>query len=239
MKSSKYIFTLDLRSVQSQISLPVTQGDTNRTLGISFTDGAKPYILAAMSTAMLSIQRPSGTWLHEYCVIVDGGACVTYDFTEETCVATGLHNCVLTIYNAEGKEIASPKFSMDVAPKIARGDDYVFTDEDKTALADIYREEAVRRAYYQQFKYDVEEGKFKGVKGDPFTYEDFTQEQLAALKGADGAAGKSGVHVGSDTPPEDAKVWVDENGECSDVEVWTFEIEGGGIITKNIVVTNN
>ena len=26
----------------------------------------------------------------------------------------------------------------------------------------------------------------QGEKGDPFTYEDFTEEQLAALKGADG-----------------------------------------------------
>lgn len=229
MKASKYIFTLDLRSVQSQISLPVTQGDTNRTLCISFTDGAKPYILAALSTAMLSIQRPSGTWLHEYCVIEDGGACVTYDFTEDTCVATGLHNCVLTIYNAEGKEIASPKFSIDVAPKIARGDDYVFADDDKTALADIYREEAVRRAFYQQFKYDVEEGKFKGVKGEKGDQGD---------KGDKGEQGDPGVYVGSDTPPEDAKVWVDELGERSAVEVWTFEMDGGEILDKNIVVTN-
>ena len=34
----------------------------------------------------------------------------------------------------------------------------------------------------------------KGEKGDPFTYEDFTPEQLAALKGKDGADGKDGIN---------------------------------------------
>lgn len=33
----------------------------------------------------------------------------------------------------------------------------------------------------------------KGEKGDPFTYEDFTDEQLAALKGKDGTDGKDGA----------------------------------------------
>ena len=32
----------------------------------------------------------------------------------------------------------------------------------------------------------------KGDKGDPFTYEDFTEEQLAALKGEAGKDGKDG-----------------------------------------------
>lgn len=35
----------------------------------------------------------------------------------------------------------------------------------------------------------------KGDKGDPFTYSDFTPEQLAALKGKDGADGQNGVSV--------------------------------------------
>lgn len=37
----------------------------------------------------------------------------------------------------------------------------------------------------------------QGEKGDPFTYEDFTPEQLESLKGAPGESG-SGVYVGTD-----------------------------------------
>ena len=35
----------------------------------------------------------------------------------------------------------------------------------------------------------------KGDKGDPFTYEDFTSEQLAALKGETGDTGPQGASV--------------------------------------------
>lgn len=146
MDSSKYIFTLDLRSVQSQISLPVTQGDTNRTLIISFSDGAKPYVLGKGASAMLSILRPTGTPVQEYCKVDEGGACATYNFSEYTVAVSGLHKCQLVLYNAEGKQIASPKFSIDAAPKLVTGDDVVIPDDEVVALDAIYTAEAHRVA---------------------------------------------------------------------------------------------
>ena len=50
---------------------------------------------------------------------------------------------------------------------------------------------AIFRGYY-----------LKGEKGDPFTYEDFTAEQLAALKGKDGETGKDGY-----TPVRGTDYW--------------------------------
>lgn len=146
MDSSKYIFTLDLRSVQSQITLPVTQGDTNRTLLISFSDGAKPYVLGENSVAMISIVRPTGTKVQEVCLVEEGGACVIYHFSDHTCAVPGLHNCQMVLYNPEGKQIASPKFSIDAAPRLVDGDDVVLPDEDITAIDEIFRNEAARQA---------------------------------------------------------------------------------------------
>ena len=59
-----------------------------------------------------------------------------------------------------------------------------------------------------------ESGEFEGEKGDPFTYEDFTEEQLASLKGEKGDQGGTGVYVG-DTEPTDpnVSVWVNPNGD--------------------------
>ena len=165
MSSSKYIFTLDLRSVQSQISLPVTERDTNRTLLISFVDGAKPYLLGENSVAMMSIKRPTGTEVQEFCEVENGGACVIYNFSQYTCAVSGLHKCQLVLYNAEGKQIASPKFSIDAAPKLVDGDDVVIPDEDLTALDAIYLAEAERRAYYQEFTERVASGEFNGEVG--------------------------------------------------------------------------
>lgn len=83
----------------------------------------------------------------------------------------------------------------------------------------------------------------KGQKGDPFKYEDFTAEQLAALKGADGTMvfedlteeqratlkgdkgdqgekgedGNPGVHYGTEAPTDGTLIWVNPDGEaCPD-----------------------
>lgn len=145
MNSSKYIFTLDLRSVQSQITLPVTQGDTNRTLIVSFSDGAKPFILEEGTSAMMSVVRPTGTFMQEYCEVEEGGACVKYHFSEHTSIVPGLNKCQLVILNGAGKQIASPNFSLDIAPKLVDGNDVVIPDEDLVALDVIYQREAARQ----------------------------------------------------------------------------------------------
>jgi hypothetical protein len=86
----------------------------------------------------------------------------------------------------------------------------------------------------------------KGDKGDAFKYEDFTEEQLAALKGADGTMsfedltpaqkeslkgdpgepgapgekgepGDPGVHYGTEAPTDGTLIWVNPDGEaCPD-----------------------
>lgn len=167
MNSSKYIFTLDLRSVQSQISLPVTQGDTNRTLCIGFSDGVKPFVPEIGSTAMMSIVRPTGTEVQEFCQFSEDGANVLYPFSKYTVVTEGLHKCQVVLYNPEGKQIAAPKFAINASPKLITGDDIVIPDEDVLELETVYEAEAKRRAYYEDFKKRVEADEFKGDKGDP------------------------------------------------------------------------
>lgn len=62
----------------------------------------------------------------------------------------------------------------------------------------------------------------KGDKGDPFTYADFTADQLATLKGDKGDQGESGVYVGSGEMPDGYNVQIDPNGE-SDTELLTTD----------------
>lgn len=49
----------------------------------------------------------------------------------------------------------------------------------------------------------------------------------------------SGVHVGSDTPPDDAIVWIDPNSEETPTEKWEFEMEDGTMVAKTVVVTES
>lgn len=61
----------------------------------------------------------------------------------------------------------------------------------------------------------------QGEKGDPFTYEDFTPEQLASLKGDPGV---SGVYVGSGDMPDGYNIQIDPEG--SGVESLVLSVNG-------------
>ena len=60
----------------------------------------------------------------------------------------------------------------------------------------------------------LEQAKASGeFKGDPFTYEDFTPEQMAALKGQKGADGDPGVVISTTQPTSDSHpVWINPEG---------------------------
>lgn len=73
--------------------------------------------------------------------------------------------------------------------------------------------------------FDGKDGKDGAIK-----FEELTDEEKEFLKG------DSGVHVGSDTPPENANVWIDPNGSPSSTEVWTFTLEDGTTVPKTVVV---
>lgn len=49
----------------------------------------------------------------------------------------------------------------------------------------------------------------------------------------------SGVHVGSDTPPDEAIVWIDPDSEETPTESWDFEMIDGTIVRKTVVVTES
>lgn len=57
----------------------------------------------------------------------------------------------------------------------------------------------------------------RGRKGDPFTYDMFTPEQLADLVGPKGEPGINTVYVGAGDMPDDYVVQVDPDGEGIDV----------------------
>ena len=76
----------------------------------------------------------------------------------------------------------------------------------------------------------------KGDKGNPFTYEDFTPEQLAELKGE---TGESGVYYGTEEPTDPTHpIWInpnnDANGEIIDLAKETAELTASDVISSLI-----
>lgn len=147
MNSSIYRFILDLHSTQSQISIPVTLGDTAREFHISFSDGGVPYIIEDGCLVKLEIKRPTGTHLEEFCAI-ERNTTIKYDFSqnENTAAVEGVHVCSVILYDAEGKQISAPRFSMIVSSRVLNSDDIVIGDVDNGTVDAIIKEEAKRQA---------------------------------------------------------------------------------------------
>lgn len=144
---SKHRFTLDMQVAHSQIAVPVTVGDTAKTFYMSLTDGGEPFKLSDGSLAMLTIKRPTGTFLQAFCPIVNGST-VVYDFqqNENTAAVEGIHKCELTLYGPTSEVISSPWFTMVVSRRVVNGDDLNITDEARSAVDAMIGAEADRKS---------------------------------------------------------------------------------------------
>lgn len=145
---SKHRFSLEIQSAHSQIAVPVKAGDTGVTLYISLTDGGKPFNIPDGTLAMLSIHRPTGTYLQEFCAIEDNTT-IVYDFmqNENTAVVEGIHHCDLTLYGGEtGRIISTSWFTMIVSERAVDDDSINVTDEDRSAIDAILAAEASRQS---------------------------------------------------------------------------------------------
>ena len=149
MNSSIFRLTLDMHRTQSQISIPVMLGDTGITLRIILSDGGKPYTIKRGCLAKLSVKRPTGKHLEEFCTIEDDTT-IVYDFsrdenTRKTAVVEGTHECDITLYGTDGSQIATPRFTMVVSQRVINSDDIDLTDDDLTAVDAMLAKEATRQ----------------------------------------------------------------------------------------------
>lgn len=146
MNSSNYRFTLDLHKTQSQVSLPITLGDTARVLHISLSDGSIPYVIEDGCLAKIEIKRPTGTHLEAFCAIENNTA-IKYDFAqnENTAAVEGVHDCAVILYHADGGVIGSPRFTMIVSDRVINSDDIDRKDEDVLVIDAIIKAEAERQ----------------------------------------------------------------------------------------------
>ena len=159
MNSAFFRFILDVQQAQSQVSIPVSLNDTAITLYMSLTDGGKPYIINTGCLAKLSITRPSGSKLHEFCMI-EGNASAVYPFSQNRSTASeqGIHECELTLYGRNGEQITTSRFSIIVNERVVNMDDNNgITNEDVGIIDSIVHCELERKA--------VEEGRV-GAEND-------------------------------------------------------------------------
>lgn len=147
MNSAFFRFILDVQTARSQTSIPVSLNDTAITLYMSLTDGGKPYYIEDGCLAKLSITRPSGSKIHEFCRI-EGNASVVYPFLQnpKTAIEEGIHESELTLYGLNGEQLTTSHFTIIVNERVANiDDDNGITDESIGIIDDMIHAEQQRR----------------------------------------------------------------------------------------------
>ena len=144
---SKHRFSLEIQSAHSQIAVPVTLGDTGTAFYITLTDGGNPFYIPEGTLAMLTIHRPTGTYLQAFCTIKNNTT-IIYDFmqNENSAVVEGIHTCALTLYGGQtGSELSTSWFTMTVNARVVNNDNINITDEDKSSINAMIGAEATRQ----------------------------------------------------------------------------------------------
>lgn len=144
---SKHRFSLEIQCAHSQISIPVMFGDTGTKFYIALTDGGKSFKIPDGTLAMLSIRRPDGSFLQEFCPIKNN-TIIEYDFmqNEKTAIIEGIHNCELTLFNATTNSVLSTSwFTMIVSAKVVNSDSINITTENYDLIKAILDVEASRQ----------------------------------------------------------------------------------------------
>jgi plasmid stabilization system protein ParE len=115
---------------------------------MSFTDGGKSYAIEKGCLAKLTITRPSGSKLHEFCAI-RGETTAIYPFSQNPSTASeeGIHECEISLYGRDGTQITAPRFTMIVSERVSNMDDNTGITDDHIGIIDsIVQEENVRQA---------------------------------------------------------------------------------------------
>ena len=215
MNYSEYKITLDIHAMSSPVSLNVKKGESGKQIRVTLREDGVPYGISSECYAVFSGKKPDGTKLWNSCVIE--GDEIVYQITKQTTAVCGIVPCQIRLYGAGGKLICSPDFTLIVDANTVEDDEVVLVSENEvTALTELVSEATT---LIDDVEAKLESGAFvgpqgpegpvgprgpqgvqgvqgiqgePGQKGDPFTYEDFTDEQLAGLVGPKGETGEKG-----------------------------------------------
>ena len=208
MNHSTYRFSLDIQSTQSQVSVPVMLGDTGRVWRISLTNGGSPFPIDDGCLAMVSIKRPTGTYLEAFCVI-ENNTTIKYEFAlnEATAIVEGIHDCQVTLFDAEGQKITSPRFSMVVSERVVNRDDINISDDDRTTVDNMIAREAERsaaetarvNAEAARVNAEAERNEAEAARKSAFEEAKDTLDSMVANGDFDGKDGTSVTHAWNGT----------------------------------------
>lgn len=201
MKDINYRVSLDMLDVLIQRTIKAKKGDSACKIHITITEHGKVYKISEGCSATFNAKKSDGTFIYDECSIE--GDTIIYDFASsidengvcQLSACEGTVDCEVTLYNANGDKLTSPRFNLIIDGTVYNGEEIVSSPQ-SDVLKGLIKEasdtaDKVNNTV-DEIESKLESGEFKGEKGDPFTYEDFTEEQLQNLKGEKGDKGDPG-----------------------------------------------
>lgn len=128
MKRSEYHITLDIHSVRSQVSVPVPQNDTARSICVHLSDGGNLFLIPDGCRAVFAATKADGKRIFNDCII-ERNTLIRYDFTAQTTNAVGKADAQIILYGDDGGVITSPKLSVVVYESVLPDDELDSSDE--------------------------------------------------------------------------------------------------------------
>lgn len=160
MNNSVYKFSLDVHEATSQVVVELKQTDTAREFQISLTENGRPYVITEGCYAVFTAEKSDGTKLYHECTI-DGNV-IHYTTKPQTTSAVGEAFCEIQLYGANEALLISPSFIMLVHEKIFKDGDIPDSNNDFSALVNIYER---TNALYDDVRQKLESGELHGSDG--------------------------------------------------------------------------
>ncbi len=177
--------TLELAYEQVSEVVYAKQGDKEtRRVIVSLTERGKPYVISEGVSAYVYVRKPDKKHCYHQCQIEDGK--IVIELTNQMLAVSGTASSEVQLRGSDGKILTTATFVLHIA-KAVFNENAVLSANEVTALERLSKaaEEVVQRAEKaaedaEQLYEDAQNGVFDGKD---FTYEDFTPEQIDALKG--------------------------------------------------------
>ena len=135
MNVLKYRVSLDMFDTHSQTTIKAKKGDSACQIHITLTEKGKIYKIGEGCHATFNAKKSDGNFIYDNCTIEDNT--IVYDFTSsidengnaQISACEGIVECEVTLYNATGEQLTSPRFTLVIDGTVYNGEEIISTPE--------------------------------------------------------------------------------------------------------------
>ena len=145
MNVLKYRVSLDMFDALSQTTIKAKKCDSACQIHITLTEHGKIYNISEGSSATFNAKKTDGTFVYDKCSIE--GNTIVYDFRTsiddkgvcQVSACEGNAECEVTLYNANGEQLTSPRFTLFIDGTVYNGEEIISSPE-ANALKELINE---------------------------------------------------------------------------------------------------